>query len=92
MPYSVGLQSAANAFLSAGFATQFTISMITLLSILLIISAFQKDAADTPVSLPGFSLSHIIPFYKRRFDFLSWGIHATGQNLFQFKLLRVSLF
>ena len=92
MPYSIGLQSAANAFLSAGFATQFTISMITLLSILLIMSAFQKDAPDAPVSLPGLSLSHIIPFYKRRFDFLSWGIHATRQSVFQFKLLRVSLF
>ncbi|KAL9710334.1 hypothetical protein Ac2012v2_006633 [Leucoagaricus gongylophorus] len=62
--------------------------MITLLSILLIMSAFQKDAPDAPVSLPGLSLSHIIPFYKRRFDFLSWGIHATRQSVFQFKLLR----
>lgn len=66
--------------------------MITLLSILLIMSAFEKDAADRPVSLPGLSLSHIIPFYKRRYDFLNWGIQAAGQNIFQFKLLRVSLF
>jgi sterol 14-demethylase len=92
MPYAIGLQSAANAFLSAGLATQFTIAVTTLLVIVLVISALEKDAPDAPVSLPGFSLFHIMPFYGRRFDFLNSGIHATGQSIFQFKLLRVSLF
>ncbi|KXN82198.1 Lanosterol 14-alpha demethylase [Leucoagaricus sp. SymC.cos] len=88
MPYAIGLQAAANAFVSAGFATQFTIAVIAFLSIVLIASAFQNDAPDAPVSLPGLSLSHIVPFYRRRFDFLNWGIQATGQSVFRFKLLR----
>jgi sterol 14-demethylase len=92
MPYSVGLQSASNAFVSAGFATQFTVAVITFLAIIFITSAFQKDAPDAPDNLPGMSLFHIMPFYRRRFDFLNWGIHATGQSVFQFRLLRVSLF
>ncbi|KAF9445805.1 cytochrome P450 [Macrolepiota fuliginosa MF-IS2] len=88
MPYSIGLQSAANAFVSAGFATQFTVAVIIFLLIVLVTSAFQNDAADAPTSLPGLSLSHIMPFYRRRYAFLNWGIRATGQSIFQFKLLR----
>ncbi|KAF7763505.1 hypothetical protein Agabi119p4_8042 [Agaricus bisporus var. burnettii] len=88
MPYSIGLQSAANAFVSAGFAIQFTVAVITFFAIILITSSFQKDAPDAPDYLPGMSLFHIVPFYQRRFDFLNWGIHATGQSIFQFKLLR----
>ncbi|EKM76776.1 hypothetical protein AGABI1DRAFT_44512 [Agaricus bisporus var. burnettii JB137-S8] len=89
MPYSIGLQSAANAFVSAGFAIQFTVAVITFFAIILITSSFQKDAPDAPDYLPGMSLFHIVPFYQRRFDFLNWGIHATGQSIFQFKLLRI---
>jgi hypothetical protein len=91
MPYSVGLEAASNAFVAAGFATQLTVAVITLFAIILITSAYQKDAPDAPEHLPGISLFHIMPFYRRRFDFLNWGIHATGQSVFQFRLLRVSL-
>ncbi|KAF8183163.1 cytochrome P450 [Pholiota molesta] len=88
MPYSVGLQSAANAFLSAGFATQFTVAVIAFLAIVLITSSLEKEGADAPKFLPGYSLFHIIPFFRKRYDFLNWGFHATGQNVFQFQLLR----
>ncbi|KAF9051577.1 cytochrome P450 [Panaeolus papilionaceus] len=88
MPYSVGLESAAHAFLSAGFATQFTIAVITFLLIILITSALQKEGVDSPKFLPGHSLFHITPFFRRRYDFLNWGFQATGQNIFQFNLLR----
>lgn len=90
MPYSVGLQSAANAFLSAGFATQFTLAVIAFLGIVLITSVLQREGPDSPKALPGCSLFHVIPFFRQRYDFLNWGFHATGQNTFQFQLLRVS--
>ncbi|KJA23068.1 hypothetical protein HYPSUDRAFT_138141 [Hypholoma sublateritium FD-334 SS-4] len=88
MPYSVGLQSAATAFLSAGFATQFTLAVIAFLAIVLITSSLQKEGPDAPKFLPGFSLFHIIPFFRQRYDFLNWGFQATGQNVFQFQLLK----
>ncbi|KDR80096.1 hypothetical protein GALMADRAFT_92315 [Galerina marginata CBS 339.88] len=88
MPYTVGLQSAATAFLSAGFATQFTVAVIAFLAIVFITSALQKEGVDAPTYLPGYSLFHIVPFFRKRYDFLNWGFHATGQNVFQFKLLR----
>jgi len=91
MPYSVGLQSAAGAFLSAGFAVQFTVAVIIFLAIILVTSAFQNEGVDEPKYLPGYSLFHIIPFFRKRYDFLNWGFHSTGQSIFQFKLLRVRL-
>lgn len=39
--------------------------------------------------LPQFSLFNIVPFYRRRFDFLNWGFYVTGSSVFQFKLLQV---
>ena len=89
MPYSIGLQSAANGFLSAGFSTQFTLAVIAFLVIVYITSTLQKDSVDSPKSLPGNSLFHIIPFFRRRHDFLRWGFDVTGENIFQFNLLRV---
>ena len=89
MPYAVGLHSAATAFLSAGFATQFTIAVIAFLLIVSIVSAFEKDGVDEPAHLPGFSIFHIFPFFRRRYDFLNWAFQASGTNVFQLKLLRV---
>ncbi|KAF8814788.1 cytochrome P450 [Phlegmacium glaucopus] len=86
MPYSVGLQSASTAFLSAGFATQFTLAVIAFLVIVSFTSASQ--GVDAPKSLPGYSIFHITPFFRKRYDFLNWGFHATGQNIFQLNLLR----
>ncbi|TFK34453.1 cytochrome P450 [Crucibulum laeve] len=88
MPYTIGLHAASTAFLSAGFATQFTVAVIVFLAIILTTSAFQKDGVDAPASLPGNSLLAITPFFRRRYDFLNWGFHATGQSIFQFQLLR----
>ncbi|KAG5643635.1 hypothetical protein DXG03_000561 [Asterophora parasitica] len=88
MPYSVGLQSAADAFLSAGIATQFTFGVVIFLVIVLVTSSLQADEADAPASLPCYSLSAILPFFTRRYDFLNWGFQATGQSIFQFQLLR----
>ncbi|KIJ99908.1 hypothetical protein K443DRAFT_155252 [Laccaria amethystina LaAM-08-1] len=90
MPYSLGLHSAARAFLSAGFATHFTVAVIIFLGIVLITSSLEGDEVDAPVSLPGNSLLAIFPFFRKRYDFIKWGFHATGQNAFQFHLLRVS--
>lgn len=89
MPYSIGLQSAATAFLSAGFATQFTIALVAFLLIVFLTSASQKNGADEPEYLPGFSLFHISNFFRRRHDFLNWGFYTVGQNIYQFKLLQV---
>lgn len=91
MPYSIGLQAAANAFLSAAFATQFTFGVVIFLLIVLITSTLQADEADTPPSLPCFSIFSILPFFRRRYDFLDWGFQATGHSAFQFQLLRVCI-
>jgi len=90
MPYCLGLQSAAIAFLSIGFSTQFTLAIILSLTIIILSSSLQKDPIDAPASLPGSSIFHILPFFRRRFDFLNWGFHASGHNIFRFNLLRVS--
>ncbi|KAJ8515015.1 hypothetical protein ONZ45_g7506 [Pleurotus djamor] len=50
--------------------------------------ASSKTNPDAPKTLPGHPLSAIQPFFQRRFDFLNWGFQATGQNIFQFQLLR----
>jgi hypothetical protein len=92
MPYSVGLHSAATAFLSSGFAIQFTVAVVVFLVIISITSASQEEDVDAPKSLPGYSLFHITPFFRKRYDFLNWGFHATGQNIFQFNLLQVRLY
>ncbi|KAJ8081843.1 hypothetical protein AAF712_004751 [Marasmius tenuissimus] len=88
MPYAVGLQAAAVALLSAGFPTVFTTGIIILLLILTTLSSLQRDGPDAPASLPVHSIFAIIPFFRRRFDFLNWGFQATGQSAFQFSLLR----
>ena len=88
MPYSIGLQSAATAFLSSGFAIQFTIAVVVFLVIISVTYASQEDV-DAPKFLPGYSLFHITPFFRKRYDFLNLGFHATGQNIFQLNLLRV---
>jgi hypothetical protein len=91
MPYALGLQSAADAFLSAGFATHLTIAAVALFLILFISSAAaaQKDKDDAPVTLPGSSLLAIYPFFRQRYDFLNRGFRLTGQSVFQFQLLNV---
>ena len=91
MPYSVGLQSAATAFLSSGFAIQLTVAVVVFLVIISVTSASQ-EVVDAPKSLPGYSLFHITPFFRKRYDFLNWGFHVTGQNIFQLNLLRVRLY
>ncbi|KAG6820270.1 hypothetical protein H0H93_003100 [Arthromyces matolae] len=88
MPYSIGLQAAANAFLSAGFATQFTFGVVIFLLIVITTSSLQAEEADAPPSLPCFSIFTIIPFFRSRYDFLNWGFHATNSSAFQFNLLR----
>lgn len=92
MPFSVGLQAAGAALLSAGFPVLFTTAIIVLLVIISIISSLRKDATDAPARLPIHSLFAIVPFFRRRFDFLNWGFEVTGQSAFQFDLLRVSNF
>lgn len=88
MPYCLGLQTAADAFRSIGLATQFTLAVVIFLLIVTVTSALQKDGVDSPPSLPGSSLFAIYPFFRRRYDFLNWGFHATGHSVFKFNLLR----
>ncbi|KIK68607.1 hypothetical protein GYMLUDRAFT_153403 [Collybiopsis luxurians FD-317 M1] len=88
MPYSVGLQAAGAALASAGFPVIFTTAIIVILVIISFTSSFQKDAVDAPARLPINSLYAIFPFFRRRFDFLTWGFQVTGQSAFQFDLLR----
>ena len=91
MPYSVGLQLGATAFLSSGFAIQFAVAVVVFLVIISVTSTSQ-EVVDAPRSLPGYSLFHITSFFRKRYEFLNWGFQATGQNIFQFNLLRVRLY
>ncbi|KAF8737882.1 hypothetical protein AX14_012256 [Amanita brunnescens Koide BX004] len=86
MPYAVGLHAAATAFLSSGFSIQFAVAVFLLLVIVVLISQ-DKSEPDDPVCLPCWSLFNIMPFFRKRYDFLNWGFEATGQDIYQFKLL-----
>ncbi|KAJ6543819.1 cytochrome P450 [Mycena sp. CBHHK59/15] len=88
MPYTIGLQSAASAFLSAGFATQFTAAVVIFLVIVLVTSSHQEDGLSAPKSLPGLPFLAIVPFFRQRYNFLNWGFHVTGESIFQFQLMR----
>ncbi|KAF8629735.1 hypothetical protein AX15_003294 [Amanita polypyramis BW_CC] len=87
MPYAVGIQAVATAFLSAGFSVQFTVALLLLLAIILFITSLEKSEPDEPAYLPCWSLCTIMPFFSRRYDFLNWGFEVTGQSIYQFKLL-----
>ncbi|KAJ6473585.1 cytochrome P450 [Mycena vitilis] len=87
MPYIIGLHSAASAFLSAGFAIQFTVAVVICLVIVLTTASLQEDGVEVPKSLPGLPYLSIVPFFRRRYDFLNWGFHVTGQSTFQFQLM-----
>ncbi|KAF5369081.1 hypothetical protein D9758_002903 [Tetrapyrgos nigripes] len=88
MPYTVGIQAASLALLSAGLPAIFCMSIVMLLMIVSIMSSLQKDGVDTPAHLPTYSLFAVSPFFRRRFDFLNWGFQVTGHPIFQFSLLR----
>jgi sterol 14-demethylase len=88
MPYVFGLRDAANAFISAGFGVHFTVA-VCVLAIILAVCSQYREKDDAPVHLPGHALLDIYPFFRRRYDFLNWGFQATGQSVFQFRLLRV---
>ncbi|KAI0760176.1 cytochrome P450 [Fomes fomentarius] len=51
-------------------------------------AASTPEDDDAPVHLPGSSLSHILPFFRHRFDFLNEGFQLAGQAIYQFTLLR----
>ncbi|KAF7344522.1 Lanosterol 14-alpha demethylase [Mycena sanguinolenta] len=53
MPYTIGLHSAAAAFLSAGFATQFSVAIVICLVIVLVTAYHVEDGDEAPQSLPG---------------------------------------
>ena len=89
--YTVGLQSAADAFLVSSFKVQVVLALLILFVLLVVGHGSSKDglSAQTPVYLPGSHLLAIAPFFRRRFDFLNDGFRKTGEKLFQFNMLRV---
>ncbi|KAL4079630.1 cytochrome P450 [Scleroderma citrinum] len=88
--YTVGLQSAADAFLLSSLQVQVFLA----LCILFVLLVFGLDSnnveggSHSPVFLPGSHLLAIAPFFQRRFEFLNDGFRKTGQALFQFSMLR----
>ncbi|KAJ7268532.1 cytochrome P450 [Mycena rebaudengoi] len=88
MPYTIGLHSVASAFLSAGFATHFTVAVVILVVIILATSPPQDHGPAAPKSLPGLSVFSIKPFFRQRYDFLNRGFAVTGESIFQFRLMR----
>jgi hypothetical protein len=89
--YTVGLQSAADAFLLSSFKAQVVLALCILFALLVFGHGPHTDdiPAQTPVFLPGPHLLAIAPFFQRRFEFLNDGFRKTGQKLFQFNMLRV---
>lgn len=95
--YTVGLQSAADAFLMSSLKAQVVLALFILFALLVFGHGSTKDDlsaqtpiyAQTPVYLPGSHLLAIAPFFRRRFDFLNDGFRKTGEKLFQFNMLRV---
>ncbi|KAG1876184.1 cytochrome P450 [Suillus subluteus] len=88
--YTVGLQSAADAFLLSSLKAQVALALLVLFILLFFGFGSQKDGAvdGAPVFLPGSHLLAITPFFRRRFEFLNDGFRKTGQSLFQFNMLR----
>lgn len=91
--YTVGLQSAADAFLLSSLKAQVALALLVLFILLGFGFGSQKDGVvdGAPVFLPGSHLLAITPFFRRRFEFLNDGFRKTGQTLFQFNMLRVSV-
>lgn len=89
--FVVGLQCAGSAFLAAGFKLQLTLALVTLVIVVsLCPRPGPKEKMNAPATLPGLSILRILPFFRRRFDFMNEGFRSSGQPLFQFNLLRVS--
>ncbi|KAH0837817.1 cytochrome P450 [Lanmaoa asiatica] len=89
--YTVGLQSAADAFLMSGLKAQVIVALFILLVLLVFSRGWSKNSdlsAQTPVYLPGPHLLAIVPFFRRRFDFLNDGFCKTEEKIFQFNMLR----
>ncbi|EIM89162.1 cytochrome P450 [Stereum hirsutum FP-91666 SS1] len=63
------------------------ISLVALLCLSLRVKRPSKPNT-APVTLPGLRIFSILPFFGQRHDFLSHGFRVTGQNVFQFNLLR----
>ncbi|KAF9234271.1 cytochrome P450 [Melanogaster broomeanus] len=88
--YTVGLQSAADAFLLSSFKAQVVLALFVLFVLLVLGHGSHTDDSpnQTPVFLPGSQLLAIVPFFQRRFEFLNDGFRKTGQTLFQFNMLQ----
>lgn len=88
--YTVGLQSAADAFLLSSLQVQVFLALCILFVLLLfgLDANSAQTASHSPVFLPGSNLLAIAPFFQRRFEFLNDGFRKTGQSLFQFNMLR----
>lgn len=91
--YTVGLQSAADAFLMSSLKVQVVLALLILFALLVFGHGSSKDdlSIHAPVYLPGSHLLAIVPFFRRRFDFLNDGFRRTGEKLFQFNMLRVGV-
>ncbi|KAI8969413.1 cytochrome P450 [Trametes punicea] len=85
LPFFYGLVPEWGA-LAAALAIAVLVLALWFYAIVTRSSSDQPD--DAPVHLPGSSLSHILPFFHRRFDFINQGFQLAGQAIYQFKLLR----
>jgi hypothetical protein len=72
-----------------GGISSLLIMVLGLLLSVVFLRRLDRSSQDAPVTLPHFSLSHVMPSLKRRHDFFAWGFKATNQRLYQFRLLRV---
>ena len=54
-----------------------------------VVYRWQTNEGELPMPLNTSSISTIVPFVRRRYDFLNGGFQSTGETTFKFRLLEV---
>ncbi|KAI0298707.1 cytochrome P450 [Multifurca ochricompacta] len=86
--YPVGVVILLQSLLEHELPSAFILVTLSLLLSVLFLCRNNERHQDAPVTLPRFFPLNIVPFFRRRHDFLAWGFRVTDQRLFQFRLLR----
>ena len=94
MPFSAILDSLSAQAIQRGWtpSTLITTAIVSvLLTVVISYSTLPKQSKDGIYTLGGFSILTAWPFFTKRNDFLWENWKKTGQKLFQFNVLQVSL-
>ena len=87
--YPVGAVVLLQFLWEHGLPSPFSLVTLGLFLSLVFLCRCNQRHQDIPTLLPRFFLFNTLDFFRRRYDFFVWGFEATGQQLFQFRLLCV---